>query len=110
MPNLNFIEDPLQSNRSRNWFKVNWKLYNLKLNYKPSENNHHSLSIFGLDAERFALGYRSNRVAQSDPIAVTLGDDTGIRLTPFMRWHSQLDAQVSQPEAQAKKKTTHITN
>ena len=63
-----FLEDPLQSNRSRNWFKVNWKLYNLKLNYKPSENNHHTLSIFGLDAERFALGYRSNRVAQIDPM------------------------------------------
>ena len=63
-----FLEDPLQSNRSRNWFKVNWKLYNLKLNYKPSENNHHTLNIFGLDAERFALGYRSNRVAQSDPM------------------------------------------
>ena len=63
-----FLEDPLQSNRSRNWFKVNWKLYNLKLKYKPSENNHHTLSIFGLDAERFALGYRSNRVAQTDPM------------------------------------------
>ena len=63
-----FLEDPLQSNRSRNWFKVNWKLYNLKLNYKPSENNHHTLNIFGLDAERFALGYRSNRVAQTDPM------------------------------------------
>ncbi len=63
-----FHEDPLQSNRSRNWFKVNWKLYNLKLKYKPSENNYHTLSIFGLDAERFALGYRSNRVAQTDPM------------------------------------------
>ncbi len=63
-----FYEDPLQSNRSRNWFKVNWKLYNFKLNYQPSENNHHTLSIFGLDAERFAVGYRSNRVAQNDPM------------------------------------------
>ena len=63
-----FFEDPIQSNRSRNWFKVNWLLYNLKLNYKQSEKNHHTLSLFGLDAERFALGYRSNRVAQSDPM------------------------------------------
>jgi len=63
-----FLADPLQSNRSRNWFKVNWLLYNLKLNYKQSENSHHTLSVFGLDAERFALGYRSNRVVQEDPM------------------------------------------
>ena len=63
-----FHEDPLQSNRTRNWFKVNWQLYNLKANYKQSKKALHSLSIFGLDAERFALGYRSNRVAQSDPM------------------------------------------
>ena len=63
-----FYQDPFQSNRSRNWFKVNWLLYNLKLNYKQTENNYHTLSIFGLDAERFALGYRSNRVAQEDPM------------------------------------------
>jgi len=63
-----FLEDPLQSNRTRNWFKVNWFLYNLKLNYHKSEKEKHTLSIFGLDAERFALGYRSNRVAQADPM------------------------------------------
>ena len=63
-----FIEDPLQSNRARNWFKVNWMLYNLKLNFNQTENTRHSLSIFGLDATRFALGYRSNRVAQQDPM------------------------------------------
>ncbi len=63
-----FQQNPLQSNRARNWFKVNWLLYNLKLNYKLSKESHHTLSIFGLDAERFALGYRSNRVAQEDPM------------------------------------------
>tara|TARA_B100001142_G_scaffold113382_1_gene115443 strand:- start:2042 stop:4462 length:2421 start_codon:yes stop_codon:yes gene_type:complete len=63
-----FLEDPLQSNRTRNWFKVNWFLYNLKLEYAPAENTLHTLSLFGLDAERFALGYRSNRVAQADPM------------------------------------------
>ena len=63
-----FLEDPFQSNRSRNWFKVNWLLYNLKLKYNKTKETQHSLSLFGLDAERFALGYRSNRVAQEDPI------------------------------------------
>lgn len=63
-----FIEDPLQSNRPRNWFKVNWLLYNYKLNYRPSKNLTHSLNLFALDAERSALGYRSNRVGQADPM------------------------------------------
>ena len=63
-----FLENPLQSNRDRNWFKVNWLLYNLSLNYQKSENTLHTFSLFALDAERFALGYRSNRVAQADPL------------------------------------------
>lgn len=63
-----FMEDPLQSNRTRNWFKVNWLLYNFKLNYRQSENTLHTLSLFGLDAKRYALGYRSNRVDQEDPM------------------------------------------
>ena len=63
-----FLENPLQSNRSRNWFKVNWLLYNIKLNYIEKDSTKHSLSIFGLDADRYALGYRSNRVFQADPM------------------------------------------
>ena len=63
-----FFENPLQSNRSRNWFKVNWLLYNLKINYTSNDSTKHSLSIFGLDADRYALGYRSNRVFQPDPM------------------------------------------
>ena len=63
-----FIEDPLQSNRNRNWFKVNWLLYNIKLRYEPSKRTLHTLNLFALDAERYALGYRSNRVAQEDPM------------------------------------------
>ena len=63
-----FFDNPLQSNRARNWFKVTWRLYNFKFDYKRSEKTHHTLNVFGLDAERFALGYRSNRVAQADPM------------------------------------------
>ena len=63
-----FAEDPLQSNRYRNWFKVNWLLYNLKINYEVSKNTLHTLNIFALDADRFSLGYRSNRVSQADPL------------------------------------------
>ncbi|WP_370088842.1 TonB-dependent receptor domain-containing protein [Ekhidna sp.] len=48
------------SNRSRNWFEVNWKLYALKLEHKLSTRSDLSLTLFGLDAERNAVGFRGN--------------------------------------------------
>ncbi len=62
-----FEDDPTFSNRSRNWFEVDWKLYALKLEHKFSEKTDFSLNLFGLDASRKALGYRENRVSQEDP-------------------------------------------
>jgi Fe(3+) dicitrate transport protein len=61
-----FNQDPLQSNRNRNWFDVNWNLYALRLKHKVSEKADFSLQLFGLDASRKAVGYRSNRVSSSD--------------------------------------------
>ena len=61
-----FAEDYLQSNRSRNWFQVNWLLYNMYLNYTPTQTKTISLNLFGLNAQRNALGFRTNRVSQVD--------------------------------------------
>ncbi|WP_026837862.1 TonB-dependent receptor [Gillisia sp. JM1] len=61
-----FYNDPDFSNRSRNWFDVNWNLFALKLEHKFSEKTDFSLNVFGLDATRKALGFRQNRVAQAD--------------------------------------------
>ena len=61
-----FAEDYLQSNRSRNWFQVNWLLYNIYLNYTPTQTKTISLNLFGLNAQRNALGFRTNRVSQVD--------------------------------------------
>ncbi len=61
-----FNEDPNQSNRSRNWFNVNWNLYALRFKHKLSEQADFSLQLFGLDANRKAIGYRSNRVSNPD--------------------------------------------
>jgi len=55
-----FEEDPRQSTRSRNWFAVDWVLYNAKLVHKPNKRSTLSLSFFGLDAQRSAVGYRGN--------------------------------------------------
>ncbi len=64
-----FIEDPTFSNRERNWFDVDWKLYSLRLDHQFSSKTDFSLNIFGLDASRKALGFRTNRVSQPDDIS-----------------------------------------
>ncbi len=64
-----FNEDPIQSNRTRNWFHVDWLLLNTKLNHKININNHYTISIFGLKAQREALGFRTNRVDQIDALS-----------------------------------------
>ncbi len=62
-----FAEDPYQSNRARNWFAVDWLLYNLKFDHKFTDKTHFNFSAFGLQASRDALGFRTNRVSQIDP-------------------------------------------
>ncbi len=56
-----FEEDAYQSTRARNWFQVDWLLLNLKLAHQFSDKTNFTLNFFGLDAERNALGFRSNR-------------------------------------------------
>ena len=63
-----FAENPFQSNRTRNWFELNWLLYNIKFKKQWNKNTRFSLNLFGLDAQRRALGFRSNRVDQVDPM------------------------------------------
>jgi Fe(3+) dicitrate transport protein len=63
-----FIEDPRFSNRERNWFDVDWKLYSLRLDHQFSSKTDFSLNLFGLDASRSAVGFRTNRVSQPDDI------------------------------------------
>ncbi|MEO9967001.1 MAG: TonB-dependent receptor [Reichenbachiella sp.] len=53
-----FEADPLFSNRERNWFEVDWKLYSVRFDHKFSKRSDFSINFFGLDAERNALGYR----------------------------------------------------
>ena len=61
-----FAENPFQSNRTRNWFKVDWLLYNLKYNYNISKTATFSFNFFGLNASRKAVGFRVARVATED--------------------------------------------
>ncbi|HEX8657965.1 MAG TPA: TonB-dependent receptor, partial [Hymenobacter sp.] len=61
-----FREDPRQSNRPRNWFDVNWNLFNVNADWKLNARSNINLLAFGLVASRRALGYRSNNVASDD--------------------------------------------
>lgn len=63
-----FNSNPFQSNRGRNWFQVDWLLYNLKFEHKFSENTNFTFNAFGLNASRYSLGFRTNRVDQIDPL------------------------------------------
>ncbi len=64
-----FYEDPTFSNRDRNWFEVDWRLYSFRLDHAFSTKTDFSLNVFGLNASRRALGFRTNRVSQEDNIA-----------------------------------------
>lgn len=61
-----FRENPRQTNRERNWFKVNWNLFALHLNHAFSVSSEFNLRAFGLSAYRYSLGFRPNRVATID--------------------------------------------
>lgn len=61
-----FATNPLQSNRERNWFKVDWFLYHLNWYDKLSEETSVSLNFFGLNASRKSVGYRVRRVDLPD--------------------------------------------
>ncbi|WP_161889295.1 TonB-dependent receptor [Pontibacter russatus] len=52
-----FEEDARQSIRDRNWFKVNWNLLALTLDYRLSDRTKLNVRNFGLLAQRDALGY-----------------------------------------------------
>ncbi len=61
-----FYQDPTFSNRSRNWFDVNWKLGAVKLQHEFSNQTELGVTVFGLDASRKSVGFRTNRVSQQD--------------------------------------------
>ena len=61
-----FNDNARQTNRERNWFKVNWNLWALHFDHKFNESNEFNLRLFGLSAYRYSLGFRPNRVASID--------------------------------------------
>lgn len=61
-----FDADPRQSNRSRNWFEVNWNLFSLEFQHHLSKTGKVSVQGFGLHSSRLSLGFRPNRPETPD--------------------------------------------
>lgn len=62
-----FLTNPQQSNRERNWFKVNWNLIAFLMDYKFNSNTLLNIRVFGLIAGRDALGFLGN-IDRADPL------------------------------------------
>ena len=72
-----FNLNPDFSNRIRNWFEVKWRLYAIKLKHKVSSKTDISLTIFGLNAERNAVGFRGDAANLNDnPVTQEDGQNT----------------------------------
>ncbi|MEM1217137.1 MAG: TonB-dependent receptor, partial [Bacteroidota bacterium] len=69
LTDVQFDLDPTFSNRTRNWFSVDWLLYSARLEHRFSSATNASLQFFGLDAARKAVGFRTNRVSQVDDLS-----------------------------------------
>lgn len=67
LKDFDFIQNPRQSLRTRNWFKVNWNLAALTLDYKVSEKTKLNSRSFVLAAQRDALG-ELGRIDRPDPM------------------------------------------
>lgn len=80
-----FREDPTQGNRTRNWFDVNWNLFALRLKHHFDHDADFSLQLFGLDASRKTVGYRSNRVTNPDVI----GTVRDLIVGDFINWGAE---------------------
>lgn len=61
-----FYRDPTFSNRTRNWFEVDWKLASLNIEHEFSYKTKLRFLVYGLDASRKSVGFRTNRVSQQD--------------------------------------------
>lgn len=84
LTDLQFGVDPSISIRERNWFAVDWKLYNLNLVHRLNKQQRLSFSLFGLDAGRKSVGFRGNPVnLNENPItALDERDATGNYISP----------------------------
>ncbi|OCB78398.1 TonB-dependent receptor [Flavobacterium crassostreae] len=79
-----FYKNPKQSNRTRNWFAVNWNLFALRLKHQWNLDTDFSVQLFGLNASRKALGFRDNRITTPDPM-----QERDLIIGKFVNWGAE---------------------
>ena len=85
LTDVQFYEDPTFSNRTRNWFKVNWNLLTAKFNHQLSEKTKISLIGWGMNSSREAIGFRTDRVSQVD----NLNEPRDLERGEFVNWGAE---------------------
>lgn len=99
LTNYMFYNNPRQSNRNRNWFRVDWNIVNLRYQHIFNAESRFSIQFFGLQAERSALGFRSWRVSEIDP-----NQERDLLIGKFKNWGTE--ARFIQNYNIAKQKST----
>lgn len=79
-----FERNPRQSNRSRNWFQVKWKLPAAALDWNLNESTALNVRAFGMISERVALG-NLERIHVAD-----LGGNRTLIDNNFRNWGSEI--------------------
>lgn len=79
-----FLENPEQSNRSRNWFEVDWNLFATSLNYEFSSKTKLKTQFFGLVASRKALGVLGNISRPDNP-----SEERNLIADEFKNWGNE---------------------
>lgn len=90
-----FLEDPTFSNRTRNWFAVDWNLWAVKFSHHFTKKTRLSVRLFGLAAQRKALGFRGTPLSVNP---VTAADEPKFGVYPardlivgtFQNWGSEI--------------------
>ncbi|MCE3294619.1 MAG: hypothetical protein K0R65_333 [Crocinitomicaceae bacterium] len=60
-----FEQDPRQSVRNRNWFRVNWNILALHYDYDISSRSTFNVRAFGMQSARYSLGFLG-KINQAD--------------------------------------------
>lgn len=66
LSDLQFNENPRQSLRDRNWFKVDWNMLALHYDHEISKKAHFNVRAFGMVSSRQTLGFLG-KITQQDP-------------------------------------------
>ena len=57
LTDVQYLENPKQSNRNRNWMSLNWLVPSIKLNYLNDSVHSFSINVFGLNGKRNSVGF-----------------------------------------------------